>query len=294
MNILSTLVQTAVVLGFSSASATILPPNNLHLQDRISRAEAMTEQEFNDIIDNIIKKFEPIVAKHGATLVVNKFWEDPTVNAYAQQIGTTWSVAMFGGLARRPEVTPDGFALVVCHELGHHLAGATFKGEYWPSSEGQADYFATQSCAHEIWKDQDNSFAAETVDAVAKAGCDSAWKNSADRNICYRSSMAAQSLANLLGYGQSSPKFNSPDLNIVFLSDPNHPQAQCRLDTYYQGALCNKEFDLSIIPGKEHVDGQLSAAAEEIANKYSCNIVDKDFVGVRPACWFRSVMSFPK
>ena len=29
---------------------------------------------------------------------------------------------MYGGLARRAEVTEDGFAMVLCHELGHHVS----------------------------------------------------------------------------------------------------------------------------------------------------------------------------
>ena len=48
-----------------------------------------------------------------------------------------WVVAMFGGLARRPEVTKDAFQFVVCHEVGHHLAGWPFAYD-WASNEGQS------------------------------------------------------------------------------------------------------------------------------------------------------------
>ena len=36
-----------------------------------------------------------------------------------------WSlfIELNGGLARRPEVSSDGFTMVICHELGHFLAG---------------------------------------------------------------------------------------------------------------------------------------------------------------------------
>jgi Zn-dependent protease with chaperone function len=53
---------------------------------------------------------------------------------------------MFGGLARDPLVTKDGFSAVICHEIGHHIAGAPRKGFSWASNEGQADYFATTKC----------------------------------------------------------------------------------------------------------------------------------------------------
>ena len=68
-----------------------------------------------------------------------------TVNANASQRGRTWIVNMYGGLARRPEITPDGFAMVLCHELGHHMGGFPFVSG-WAANEGQSDLFATLSC----------------------------------------------------------------------------------------------------------------------------------------------------
>ena len=34
---------------------------------------------------------------------------------------------MFGGLAGHETITTDAFALVACHELGHHIGGAQRK-----------------------------------------------------------------------------------------------------------------------------------------------------------------------
>ena len=47
-------------------------------------------------------------------------WKNDTVNANAQQRGRNWIVNMYGGLARRPEIFFRRFAMVLCHELGHH------------------------------------------------------------------------------------------------------------------------------------------------------------------------------
>ena len=137
-------VVFAVLCAFTiKASATILPPNNLHIYDNVNKIANIDEKLFNQIIDAIVDQWKPLAALHGATLTVDKKWNDGTVNAYAQQNGNVWNVAMFGGLARRPEVTPDGFALVVCHELGHHFGGYFFYGAtHWASAEGEADYFA--------------------------------------------------------------------------------------------------------------------------------------------------------
>src|SRR6478609_9034269 len=75
---------------------------------------------------------------------------------------TTYRVHMYGGLARRPEVTPDGFTLVVCHEVGHHFGGYPFvRDAYWAANDGQADYFSTLACARRLWQNQpaDNALA---------------------------------------------------------------------------------------------------------------------------------------
>jgi hypothetical protein len=291
MKLISILAQFAVALSFVNAQATILPPNDLHLQDDINRRDAnITESQFNKIIDNVIKKFDDIVAQHGADLTVERKWTDSTVNAYASQEGKKWIVSMFGGLARRPEITNDGFALVVCHELGHHLGGFVFKGERWASAEGQADYFATQVCARQIWKSDlnTNENSANTVDPVARAQCNKVWTKTADQNLCYRTAMASQSLATLLAFGNGQPKFDKPDAKEVATTYLNHPAAQCRLDTYFNGALCDVAFDLSLIPGKNHPDGQASVAAEKLAAKYSCTGTGAQAMGSRPRCWFKS------
>ena len=77
------------------AQGSILPPNNLHLQDNVNSLANMTEQDFNNIINNIVNYYKPIVAARGARLVSNNLWTDPTVNASAQQSGTSWIINMY-------------------------------------------------------------------------------------------------------------------------------------------------------------------------------------------------------
>lgn len=278
-------------LGSVSTLATILPKNNLHLQDRLFDS-TMTEERFNDIIDSVTVVYEPIVSSFGANLVVDKDWEDPTVNAYANQSGKKWTVAMFGGLARRPEVTDDGFAMVVCHELGHHLAGYPFYGsDDWAASEGQSDYFASHTCAKRIWKNETekNAEFKKSVDAFAKSKCDVSYTDPNEQNLCYRIAMAGKSLAKLLAALRTGaePKFDTPDMNKVTKTKASHPAAQCRLDTYFAGSLCLKDGPVSLIPGKGDKDGNNSVNAEKTAFGYSC--FDKPELSVRPRCWFKSI-----
>ena len=258
----------------------------------------MTKIQFEQISDSIITAFQPLAELHGAKLSVNKAWDDSTVNAYAEELTPDdWQVFMFGGLARRPEVTLDGFALVVCHELGHHFGGYAFKtgfGHAWAATEGEADYFATQACAHKIWEREldKNAEFRKTVDPVVQKKCDQTWASTADQNLCYRTASASMSLANLLsvlGDDPKTPQFDTPDPAVVDATYEAHPYAQCRLDTYFSGAICGNSFDLKIIPGKDYADGQGSVGAEKIAAQYSCLGNSKSGLGDRPRCWFRSV-----
>jgi hypothetical protein len=266
------------------ASATILPPNDLHLQDNLHSRDANIDQAlFDSITDEIIDLFQPVVNQHGGKLKANKNWKNSTVNASANKSGNNWVINMYGGLARRSEVSPDGYAMVVCHELGHHLAGFPQKKIFfwgmWAANEGQSDYWASQVCARLLWKDdlvQNESFEA-SVDASAKASCDSAWGSDADRFLCYRIASASYSITNLLGAlnKQGKISFQIPDKKVVRSTNHNHPAAQCRLDTYFSGALCEVEFDVSMIPKDENEQRQ-----------QSCFSIDGFDIGTRPRCWF--------
>ncbi|MCA2959686.1 MAG: proprotein convertase P-domain-containing protein [Silvanigrellales bacterium] len=284
-------------LAASPAWASILPPNDLHLRDNPSILANMTEEQFNDIINEVVAIYKPLAAAQGATLKTNNLWSNTTVNASAQQNGNEWIINMYGGLARRAEVTPDGFAMVVCHELGHHFGGFVFYGNNdWASSEGQSDYFATQSCARQIWRSQlaENAAYASEVTGTEKQKCDGTWSTGNDRNLCYRTVAAGKSLATLLSALNNGgvPKTDTPDRTQVRTTLTSHPQAQCRLDTYFAGSLCKAEFDENVIPARNHPSGQTSIAAEEVAAQSSCMAATGWVSGNRPRCWFAPKMDF--
>ena len=199
---------------------------------------------------------------------------------------------MYGGLARRPEVTLDGFTMVICHEMGHHVGGYPFISG-WAANEGQSDYYTTQICAKMLWADdlETNATFAETIDPYPKELCDSAWEVEADRNLCYRSMAAGKSLADLLAVlKEDSIAYDTPDTNVVDQMKDLHPDAQCRLDTYMAGALCTSDFDFEAIPGKDLGSRRNSAQAEEIVRSQSCSRMDDFQLGVRPLCWFKSAL----
>jgi len=293
----------ALFLGVSQwASGMTMPMNNLHLQDNPKVIYNVSPTLFRQIIDQVIGTFSPIVRLHGGELKAEYLWNDSTVNAFAYREGNDWILMMYGGLARRKEITPDGFSLAVCHELGHHLGGYPFEGTLqdsppWAASEGEADYFAAHTCAPAIWgRDvQGNAIHRSTVDPTAKGVCDRAYSYQVQRDLCYRIADAGQSVANLLNqiellhrpvqYGNARNDIRVAQTVLL------HPLPQCRLETYLNGAICKRPFDLRTIPGLDiHTAGGSPMDEEKVAEKYSCGERGAVYDGSRPRCWFAPLL----
>jgi hypothetical protein len=259
----------------SGFKKSFMPENNLHLYDDNSAAN-MSEETFNRIIDHAYQIYAPIVQNLGGNLVFERNYNDPIVNAYASRSGNDWKVSLFGGLAKRKEVTEDGFALVICHELGHHLNGWVFYPNSWAASEGSSDYYSTASCSKKL-------FAAIETDTTKVPKCPFApdasdydytpckgFAFAADKESCQRSLDAALSLSKLLSAlgRQPTPSLSTPDKTIVRTTQTTHPNAQCRLDTMAAGVMCEKQWNDTIIP-------QDKPTMQEVA-------CEKTF----PKCWY--------
>lgn len=262
-------------------SEGFLPENNLKIEVNAKRLGGISEQQFNDVITKVETIYAPLVEQEGGKLVINRGWNDATVNAYAQRSGSNWNVAMFGGLARHNTITEDGFALVVCHEIGHHIGGAPKKASMWSSTwasnEGQADYFANLKCLRRTFLNDDNIAYIANLDAPAALvnACNDAWASAEDRAICIRGGMAGDSVAKLFAAlrNQAPAKFDTPDSRVVTVTDDNHPAHQCRLDTYFQGSLCEVNFNDNVTTDSE-VSGTCHGS---LGHK----------IGLRPTCWFK-------
>lgn len=281
-------VGAALVLSAGSASASILPDNNLYLQDCLQCETGISEGTFNAIIEKAKVLYTDVVREVGGTLTINGRWSDATVNASAQQSFGSWQVNMYGGLARRTEVTADGFTMVLCHELGHHLAGFPYVSS-WAADEGQSDYFATNHCSQLFWGDETeiNAQARAVIPAVPKAQCDAAWQTEDAQNLCYRTMLAGKSLGDLLSALRSGTvNWDTPATNVVTTTNHSHPAAQCRLDTYMAGAVCTADYDKIVIPGKRESRGYNDREAEEQSALYSCTTQGQYTAGLRPRCWF--------
>ena len=280
---LAVVPATVAMACTSDGKDGIFPENNLYIPVSKFALYSASKEEFFNAVNKMQKHYEPFFAAIGRKYKIIADWEDGTVNAYATQNGKTSEVYMFGGLARHPKVTEDGFMMVICHETGHHLGGAPRKGGSWASNEGEADYFATLKCAREIWGDEDNEaiVAKMEIPKIVTDTCQKAFDSAKDIAICQRASMAGKSLGDTLGdLGQTGDTdFSKPDPKVVTEMDDDHPEAQCRLDTYFAGAVCNKSKDTPI----DARDPTIGACSQEKG----------ETLGIRPLCWYLPATKSP-
>ncbi len=197
------------------------------------------------------------------------------------------------------------------HHMGGapKYSGGMSSANKWASNEGQSDYWASLKCLRKMFGDDDNvtimqeraKIFSSTKNKVRKKAnqvapyaleqCESVYKSESEAYLCYRIAIAGMQTARILqslkfGFGaiarrwfpsrveRGMPKFNKKDNSKVSKTNNKHPAAQCRLDTYLAGALCDKPID-------EDVDA-------EDPNIGSCSISNGDKVGNRPACWFKA------
>jgi hypothetical protein len=257
-----------------------LPENDLRIPVGMKSLGGLTLAQSNAAIKKVEVIYAPVVANMGGHLVINRDWNDDEVNAYARRDGKTWSVNMTGGIARYPTMTPDALALVVCHELGHHIGGAPKKkiGNLWSGAEGQADYFAALKCLRHVFLHDDNARIVKGLRAPSAlvSACTRSHGSSPERDICVRIGMAGQAVGVLFQQlGKESPiSFTTPDKSKVAQTFEQHPAAQCRLDTYFQGAICEKSMNENV------------SQSDEVRG--TCHRLNGDRIGLRPACWFKS------
>ena len=282
--LLSALASVMAAQAVTPASAAsdcpgFLPPNDLSIPVGSSDDKGIAQAQFNAVLDSVERLYAPVVAAKGGVLEVRRLWTDATVNASAMHSGNRYILNMYGGLARHAAVTMDGFALVACHELGHHLGGAPkIGGGDWASNEGQADYYANLKCLRKVFAEAGSAAftRAAASDEAARRSCEAAFSGTEDRALCYRSALAGKSVAALfmaLRSETTEPRFDTPDPAVVSSMFDKHPGTQCRLDTYLQGSLCTQPLS-SVLSDTKPSAGTCTRSAGFAG-------------GFRPLCWYK-------
>ena len=234
-------------------------------------------------MDRVQEIYAPLIAARGARLVIKRLWDDPTVNASAERRGNDYIVNMYGGLARHAAITQDGLALVVCHEIGHHIGGAPKYSGQWAANEGQADYFANLKCLHRVFAAAAAFTKPAGDESSARRACGDSYAKAEERELCVRSAMAGMSVTNLfraLRKEDPQPRFDTPDPKVVNRMYDNHPGTQCRLDTYFQGSLCAQPFT-----------GEVSETDPTVG---TCTRSGGFSTGLRPRCWYLPPANEPR
>ncbi|MBF0442096.1 MAG: hypothetical protein HQK54_09340 [Oligoflexales bacterium] len=221
-------------LSAQDFSRNFLPENDLDKYDWANYDSAVTEEVFNRVIDVALEVFQPVADKYGETISIARNWTSSTVNANVKRMGSTVYINMYGGLARRPEINEEGFALVLCHELGHAYGGTPFLNATTKiAAEGQADYYGAGVCLKKIISVIVEELKNFSPTSFMKSTCSGS-------SVCLYQLHAGLALGELLSVikNQNTPSYETPDnteVQSTVLSYPN--TVQCRLDTYYAGVV---------------------------------------------------------
>lgn len=257
-----------IFLFFMLISQMILAKNDFPLNSK-----SKSKNTYLSILELAASKVKPLYDSQGLKLSVGSIWNFDTANAYAfppsNQVAT---ILFLGGLYRDKNIDNDGFVLLFCHEVGHHLAGGPLNG-LGLSVEGQADYFATHTCLPLMFSDQDNAawIQRNKVSMRVMQLCNRVWGAETERSyVCQRTLSASEGVSLLFNSNQDNkPNLWSKDHSYVETTNTSHPAAQCRLDTFVAGATCNTEDN----PGR--YKGEICSLHQAIERK-----------AVRPSCWF--------
>ena len=273
--ILFSLISASVSFASNHQCKGFFPKNNLYIPETRA-SKGISQKVFNGIITKLEKIYTSEIKAMGYKLQFNRLWKDGTVNSDTSVDGQSWVINSYGGLARYPGMTADAYAAVACHELGHHLGGAPrFSDDDWASVEGESDYFATLKCLRRYFSLKDNDSSDVKISPVAQDKCQKSFSSVSEQKSCIRGAAAGLVLAEVLRSLDDSPAiaFNTPDPSVVDQVFADHPAAQCRLDTYFNGSLCTAPVG-EALSGADYHPG-------------SCTDMQSPTGGTRPLCWFK-------
>lgn len=199
--------------------------------------------------DLILDRLEELYSTSQLELKIIRHYDNPITYATAQKISEQYyRIDLHGGYFTSPLMNSDALLLIACHEIGHLFGGSPYKEspefDEGASVEGQADYFATNSCMKSYFKNFDhynqlnnNDFTIETQNI-----CSEQYQiNSSEFKTCQRSILAAIALQKTHSGSKLSISLKNNNLSTVEKTLEKHPSPQCRLKTYIAGSLCDRE-----------------------------------------------------
>ena len=200
----------------------------------------VTKEDAEKLMQRLENLFGHDIKAGGLTLQWQWDWENPYIGAGSLPPKDSFTIVLWGGFVRAPQMTLPALALILCHELGHRLGGPPYmkNSQYQQiSSEGQADFFAAQKC----WPRLSQSSFFES-----NRSSDFSLKFCGDNLICASTLEAAQDFGQILHlyFGRLNPLArieNQAREQVTNTLDLAYPTEQCRIDTFKAGALCAKD-----------------------------------------------------
>ncbi len=216
------------------------------------------------VVDQFMSIYAPLVLTE--RLVPLNFVLDEEVPSVAAGVSLYKDHAHIGvgsDLHRDPDMTPDGYAAMLCHEVGHLLGGKPYSENtlkpslQWvsntpSSSEGQSDYFSSFSCMKKVFakysRSSDTSFG---VSPKMRDLCLRQYSKVLDQNICQRSIKAGFDLMSYISaiytrFGETAD-FMKLDMDATegrgLSIGRMYPNLQCRFDSIVAGALNRNQPD---------------------------------------------------
>lgn len=231
-----------------------------------------------EIRDNLLKLYSPEVSSMGGNLRIYET-DNMQFAAYAHRdTPGEYGVEIYKGVRYHPLITLDAYALVICHEIGHHLGGFPEKSNAsWAAVEGQADYYATLKCLRRYFRAAPVPTAPAPTERIGLDlvdQCQRSFADSTDVAICSRSLQASRDLGTVVGDldgGPTPPDLETRDTTLVTRTLDSYPSPQCRLDTFRAGVLCPVPWSEALSPADPRPG--------------ACNVW-RSPADARPPCWY--------
>lgn len=242
-----------------SSWASFLPTQMEHKYNADSEyaVGGISEDQFNVLVDEIERIYQPVFKGVGMELVIERMYSDNTVNAYVNFESGVATISLFGGLAKHKLMTPDSYALVIVHEIGHVLSGRVRYPNSWASAEGMSDNYATQVGSRKVFSEISGGCNCGFLPTSSYEGnykrqlqaCEK-FNTIDERTVCERTLKGSLELAAILADlgGEKIPTLATMDRTVARKTQYEHPKAACRLAQYYDGAMSSKKWDDTVIP----------------------------------------------
>lgn len=201
----------------------------------------LTYTDFQSVEKDFQEVFTAKVHRlHNLKLVILKDNDSPKYLGGAQILNDEFIISYGADLPfdHVPKITPNGFALLLCHELGHLFGGhpkKIYNGQVaWAASEGQADYFAASNCLKMLYQHKVKpALKLEEQLDLPNLIIDTIKRNA---EAYFQGIVAIYDLYPGMQKFARRPSLQDQDASVVEKTNLNYPSFQCRLDTYRAGA----------------------------------------------------------